>query len=215
MTERIRSLFYRMIEFDRGDPDLIQHFTKVYSYASLIAQSEQLEAHLTEVLEAAALVHDIAIPLCNRKYGSHPGNLQEVLPTAGMEHSGLDIIANNNVKLNVDFFVVNYPKRTWIEYLIKAGLYRLVKDITDGLIWGGAYGIEYGTSLQECLGIDGAGVNRMKQTNGGLATLAWLKTEKETGKMVGKFISFLKYSKSLPFSKAINAFSIRCSAMLI
>ena len=78
MTERIRSLFYRMIEFDRGDPDLIQHFTKVYSYASLIAQSEQLEAHLTEVLEAAALVHDIAIPLCNRKYGSHPGNLQEL-----------------------------------------------------------------------------------------------------------------------------------------
>ena len=41
MTERIRSLFHRMIEFDRGDPDLIQHFTKVYSYASLIAQSEE------------------------------------------------------------------------------------------------------------------------------------------------------------------------------
>lgn len=62
----------------------------------------------------------------------------------------------------------------------------MVKDITDGSIWGGAYGIEYGTSLQECLGIDGAGVNRMKQTNGGLATLAWLKTEKETGKRISK-----------------------------
>jgi hypothetical protein len=125
----------------------------------------------------------------NRRWRSsylYPGNLSEVLPTAGMEHSGLDIIANNNVKLNVDFFVVNYPKRTWIEYLIKAGLYRLVKDITDGSIWGGAYGIEYGTSLQECLGIDGAGVNRMKQTNGGLATLAWLKTEKETGKRISQ-----------------------------
>ena len=125
----------------------------------------------------------------NRRWRSsylYPGNLKEVLPTAGMEHSGLDIIANNNVKLNVDFFVVNYPKRTWIEYLIKAGLYRLVKDITDGSIWGGAYGIEYGTSLQECLGIDGAGVNRMKQTNGGLATLAWLKTEKETGKRISQ-----------------------------
>ncbi|MBQ9010250.1 MAG: HD domain-containing protein [Clostridia bacterium] len=78
MTERIQQLFHRMIEFDRGDPDLIQHFTKVYSYAGLIARSEGLDAHMTEVLEAAALVHDIGIPLCNRKYGSHPGDLQEL-----------------------------------------------------------------------------------------------------------------------------------------
>ena len=66
-----------MIAFDRGDPDLIQHFTKVHSYARLIAASEGLDAHAAEVLEAAALVHDIAIPLCNQKYGSHPGPLQE------------------------------------------------------------------------------------------------------------------------------------------
>ena len=30
-----------------------------------------------EILEAAALVHDIGIPECDRKYGSHPGHLQE------------------------------------------------------------------------------------------------------------------------------------------
>ena len=78
MTERIRDLFFRMIEFDAGDPELIQHFTKVHSYAKLIAEAEKLEPHMVEVLEAAALVHDIAIPLCNRKYGSHPGNLQEL-----------------------------------------------------------------------------------------------------------------------------------------
>ena len=78
MTERIRSLFFRMIEFDRGDPDLIQHFTKVHSYAKLIAETEQMDGHFVEVLEAAALVHDIGIPLCNQKYGSHPGKLQEL-----------------------------------------------------------------------------------------------------------------------------------------
>ena len=77
MQDRIRRLFYAMMDFDRGQPDLIQHFTKVHSYARLIAASEEIDPHTAEVLEAAALVHDIGIPLCNRKYGSHPGPLQE------------------------------------------------------------------------------------------------------------------------------------------
>lgn len=77
MQERIRRLFHAMIAFDAGDPDLIQHFTKVHSYARLIAASEGIDPHTAVVLEAAALVHDIAIPLCNQKYGSHPGTLQE------------------------------------------------------------------------------------------------------------------------------------------
>ena len=78
MTERIRALFHRMAASDAGDPDLIQHFTKVHAYAALIAAGEGLDPHTAEVLEAAALVHDIAIPLCNRKYGRHPGHLQEL-----------------------------------------------------------------------------------------------------------------------------------------
>ena len=77
MKDRIRQLFLRMIASDAGDPDLIQHFTKVHSYAKLIAASEGLDPHTAEILEAAALVHDIAIPLCNSKYGSHAGPLQE------------------------------------------------------------------------------------------------------------------------------------------
>ena len=76
MKERIQSLFMRMIAFDH-DADLIQHFTKVHSYCRLIASMEGVDEHAAEVLEAAALVHDIGIPVCNQKYGSHPGNLQE------------------------------------------------------------------------------------------------------------------------------------------
>ncbi len=77
MTERIHGLFLKMIAFDAGDPDLIQHFTKVFAYSALIARAEGLDARTAEILEAAALVHDIAIPLCNEKYGAHPGPLQE------------------------------------------------------------------------------------------------------------------------------------------
>ena len=76
MKDRIRKLFLKMIEYDR-DADLIQHFTKVHSYCRLIASLEDVDGHTAEVLEAAALVHDIGIPICNQKYGSHPGNLQE------------------------------------------------------------------------------------------------------------------------------------------
>ncbi|MBR3742225.1 MAG: phosphohydrolase, partial [Clostridia bacterium] len=76
MTDRIQKLFMKMIDFDR-DADLIQHFTKVHDYCKLIASLECVDGHTAEVLEAAALVHDIGIPVCNQKYGSHPGNLQE------------------------------------------------------------------------------------------------------------------------------------------
>ena len=77
MTERVRALYMKMVEFDRGQPALIQHFTKVYTYAVLIAEQESLGAQEREVLEAAALVHDIAIPLCIQKYGSDAGPYQE------------------------------------------------------------------------------------------------------------------------------------------
>ena len=78
MTERLRSLYHAMIAFDQGQPKLIQHFTKVHSYAKLIGESEGLDAHALEILEAAALTHDIAIPLCYQKYGADPGDLQEL-----------------------------------------------------------------------------------------------------------------------------------------
>ncbi|MBQ9198221.1 MAG: phosphohydrolase [Clostridia bacterium] len=92
MQERIKQLYLKMMEFDAGQPDLIQHFTKVHSYARLIAACEGIDPHTAEVLEAAALVHDIAIPLCNRKYGAHPGPMQEKEgpPLARKMLSGLD-----------------------------------------------------------------------------------------------------------------------------
>lgn len=94
MQDRIKQLFLKMIDFDH-DADLIQHFTKVHSYCRLIAACEGVDDHTAEVLEAAALVHDIAIPLCNEKYGRHPGNLQEKEgpPLARQILSGLDFSA--------------------------------------------------------------------------------------------------------------------------
>lgn len=76
-TEQLNRLFLAMIHFDAGDPKRIQHFTKVHSYARLIAQSEGMDADQEFTLEAAAYVHDIGIRIAEEKYGHQNGKLQE------------------------------------------------------------------------------------------------------------------------------------------
>jgi len=53
-----------MIDLYKGDVKRIQHFCKVYSYAKLIAQLENVDENTQLILEAAALTHDIGIHLC-------------------------------------------------------------------------------------------------------------------------------------------------------
>ena len=55
----------------------IEHFLKVYAYAKTIGEQEGLSPAEMEILEIAAVIHDIACPLCREKYGSAPGHLQE------------------------------------------------------------------------------------------------------------------------------------------
>ena len=70
-------LMMEMIRYYRGDAKRIQHFTKVYSYASLIGKMEGLGGREQYVLELAALVHDIGIKISEEKYGYNTGKLQE------------------------------------------------------------------------------------------------------------------------------------------
>lgn len=76
-TTQLNELFLAMIRFDAGDPMRIQHFTKVHSYARLIAQTEGMAPEEEFVLEAAAYVHDIGIHIAEQKYGHQNGKLQE------------------------------------------------------------------------------------------------------------------------------------------
>lgn len=70
-------LLMEMIAYDAGDPRRIQHFVKVHSFARLIGLREGLDAGTLLTLEAAAIVHDIGIKVCEAKYGSCSGKLQE------------------------------------------------------------------------------------------------------------------------------------------
>ena len=73
----LEELMMKMIEFDCGDPKRIQHFIKVHSFSKLIGEKEGLDAHTLFVLEAASILHDIGIKVCEEKYNSANGKLQE------------------------------------------------------------------------------------------------------------------------------------------
>lgn len=74
---KIDRLILDMIEFDAGEPKLIQHFMKVHEFARLIGNMENIPTMELETLEAAAIVHDIGIIICKQKYGRWSGKLQE------------------------------------------------------------------------------------------------------------------------------------------
>ena len=73
----IAELTEKMIAYSQGNLHDIAHFLKVWAYARTIGQLEGLDGETQFLLEAAALVHDIACPLCREKYGNTNGKLQE------------------------------------------------------------------------------------------------------------------------------------------
>lgn len=73
----LQALTMKMIAYDAPSAHRIQHFMKVHAFARTIAIAENMDAQARQTLEAAALVHDIGIKLCEEKYGSGDGKLQE------------------------------------------------------------------------------------------------------------------------------------------
>ena len=67
----------KMIGFYHGNRHDIAHFLKVWALAKTIGELEGLDADTQYLLEATAIVHDIACPLCREKYGRADGKLQE------------------------------------------------------------------------------------------------------------------------------------------
>lgn len=66
-----------MIRHEEGCRSRIAHFLKVASFARLIALQETDDRSLRQLIELAALTHDIGIKPSLAKYGSAAGPLQE------------------------------------------------------------------------------------------------------------------------------------------
>lgn len=111
----ISSLIDEMIVYDKGDPRRIQHFIKVHDFARTIGQLEGLDDDTLYILESAAVVHDIGIHVCEEKYGSCEGKLQEkegpalakeMLERLGYEQEVIDrvcyLVGHHHTYTNID-----------------------------------------------------------------------------------------------------------------
>lgn len=90
----VNDMICKMIAQAGGNKHDIAHFLKVYTYARLIGEKEQLDVRMQEMLEITAVIHDIACPLCREKYGNASGKHQEQesapLVEAFLEDTGID-----------------------------------------------------------------------------------------------------------------------------
>ena len=71
------ALLEAMIAFSEGNIHDIDHMIRVWAYAKTIGELEGLDGETQFILEAAAITHDIACPLCREKYGCANGKYQE------------------------------------------------------------------------------------------------------------------------------------------
>ncbi|NCC13991.1 MAG: HD domain-containing protein [Spirochaetia bacterium] len=91
----IAALLEKTIAYDSPDSRRIAHLVKVHGYARAIGLLEGLDEQTLFTLEAAAIVHDIGIKVCEAKYeGKSSGHLQEIegppIATALLTELGFD-----------------------------------------------------------------------------------------------------------------------------
>lgn len=76
--EQYSELIYAMMDYNRYDPQRIQHFLKVYEFTRLIGAGEGISDVLQNILDIAAITHDIGIRNSEQKYGDCTGEHQEL-----------------------------------------------------------------------------------------------------------------------------------------
>lgn len=121
----------KMIDFYRGNKSDVRHFLKVYAYAQTIGRLEALDKDTQDTLEIAAIVHDIACPVCREKYGNTNGKHQEEeseallriflsefsLPS-GMEERIIYLVTHHHTYTDVDG--MDYRILLEADYLVNA-----------------------------------------------------------------------------------------------
>ncbi|EKQ54385.1 MULTISPECIES: HD domain-containing protein [unclassified Clostridium] len=112
---KIDNLILEMVSFNSGEPKLIQHLIKVYEFAKLIGNMENIPDDKMEILEVAAVIHDIGIKVFIEKYGKYNGKLQEeegpiyaekLLNRLGFKQEAIDrvsyLVAHHHTYSNID-----------------------------------------------------------------------------------------------------------------
>ncbi|MGN0559310.1 MAG: HD domain-containing protein [Acutalibacteraceae bacterium] len=132
----INKLYLEMISLYSSDAKRIQHFCKVHSFAKLIAETEKVDADTLFIIEAAALTHDIGIHLCEEKYGSCNGKLQEKEGPAIAKKLLADLNFDDYISRRVQYLIAHhhtYDDINDIDYQILVEADFLVNIYEDGV----------------------------------------------------------------------------------
>ena len=78
VLNKIGEIIQEMIQHERGVPHRINHFLKVYGFAKAIGEEEKIDSGTQQILEVAALMHDIGIRISLEKHGLSSGHYQEI-----------------------------------------------------------------------------------------------------------------------------------------
>ena len=101
----IEKIISAMIDYYKGDPRRINHFMRVYAFAKNIGMEEELDSRTQNILETAAVVHDIGIKLSEEKYNSSSGKYQEIEGPAEAEKLLKNLGVEDDVIERVSYLV--------------------------------------------------------------------------------------------------------------
>ncbi len=141
----ISEIIKKMIDYSKENRHDINHFMKVYAYAKVIGECENLNEAAQTVLEVAAIVHDIACPLCREKYGNTNGKLQEqegpALVVEFLQASGLSkeqinriayLVAHHHTLQNIDG--LDYQILVEADYIVNADESRYPRENVENTL---------------------------------------------------------------------------------
>lgn len=113
----VNDMICKMITYSNGNKHDIAHFLKVYAYARMIGEMEKLEENQQKTLEIAAVIHDIACPVCREKYGNTNGANQEKESPVLVESFLKDTDLDQKMKERIKFLVSHHHTYTGVDGL--------------------------------------------------------------------------------------------------
>ncbi|MBQ8449239.1 MAG: HD domain-containing protein [Clostridia bacterium] len=101
-------LIFEMAKYYEEQPERIQHYIKVFTYAKILGEEEKLSPETQHILETAAIVHDIGIKASEAKYGDLLGKHQEELGPAIAEDMLAKLGYDKKVIERVSYLVAHH-----------------------------------------------------------------------------------------------------------
>ena len=135
-NNKVGNVIYKVIEYFGDDVRRINHFLKVYGYAKMIGECENLDDSMQEIL------HDVGIKVAEQKYNSSAGHYQQlegppvakkILDELGYPDDFVErvmyLIAHHHTYTNIDG--MDYQILVEADFLVNADEDRLSSDAIE------------------------------------------------------------------------------------